>query len=75
MNRTRREVAHHWLGALQGLDFTEVGAGGASDYAYAGFLQRSEPLPEMTTEQMKEKIKDPLTRWQYWTKLVGFYGN
>jgi|GEM_PF-1577173 len=72
VNRTRRELTHHRLGAkwsirpetLEKLSF---------DRELELFFYRSSALPNVSTEEMRRMISSPLKRWQLWTDLVGFY--
>jgi hypothetical protein len=71
-NTSRRDITHHYLG-------TEFGAWPSEssfisfDQELGQFMSASRPLPTMSDDEMRERIKDPLTRWRYWTRLTGFY--
>ncbi len=71
VSRVRREIVHHLSGARFGL------APGPQaqpfDQLFAKSLACSQPLPKMSESEMKQKIKNDVTRWQYWTSLTGFY--
>lgn len=72
VNRSRREVTHHLLGAEFGVralrpqvqDFDE---------AFQKIIEGSKPLPDLSDDEMRQKISDPVTKWRYWSGLVGFY--
>jgi hypothetical protein len=72
VNRARREITHHFLGAEFGTR-PDPSTYMAFDQNISEFLQASRPLPDISDEEMTQKIKDPMTRWQYWTRLTGFY--
>ena len=72
VNRTRREVTHHALGAAFGL------APGQSseqnfDESLAKVMNSAIPLLTMSADEMRAKIRDLPTKWRYWSELTGFY--
>lgn len=81
VNRARREVTHHYLGA-------ELGAASAEaswernpidaaqldfDATLLAMMEHSEPLPELTDADMLKQLEDAPTKWRYWTDLTGWY--
>jgi hypothetical protein len=74
VNRVRRELTHHFLGAQLGLHAANPPPA-AFDATLGRFLDASSPLPVMSAEEMTAKIQDDLTRWKYWTSLTGYYLN
>ena len=72
VNRTRREVAHHHLGTEFGLSSGSQ-SGQDFDAIIGTLINNSEPLPDIADDVMSDRIKDSMTRWQYWTRLVGYY--
>jgi hypothetical protein len=72
VNRTRREVVHHALGADLGLAPREPPTQ-SFDATYRAVLDASKPLPALSEAEMRERIKDDATKWKYWTDLVGYY--
>lgn len=72
VNRERREITHHYMGAQLGLH-AEAPPVLDFDGEFGHFLGASRPLPAMTEAEMKTKIADPLTRWQLWSRLTGYY--
>ncbi len=72
VNRVRREISHHVLGSEVGISFREP-ATPAFDGVLDRLMQESEPLPDYSEAEMREKIEDKPTRWRLWTGVTGFY--
>jgi hypothetical protein len=72
VNRMRREIAHHYLGAMFGSSL-EPSNQPSFDETLARIMNKSKPLPDISDAQMAEDIKDPLRRWKYWSDLIGYY--
>jgi hypothetical protein len=72
VNRARREIAHHAAGADFGIAFRQKSQIDF-DLELSGFLDRSKDLPQISEEQMRQRIESPLDRWRLWTDLMGFY--
>lgn len=72
VNRVRREVAHHVLGSMVGIDY-RTPPSSDFDRALGRLMQASQPLPAYSDDEMRSRIADMPTRWRLWTDLTGFY--
>jgi hypothetical protein len=73
VNRARRELTHHYLGAEFGLAAGSAAPTQDFDATFLEIMEASEPLPVLSDEEMATRIADNQTKWSYWTKLTGYY--
>jgi hypothetical protein len=71
-NRARREVSHHALGALTGIDYQNPEAADF-DSTLTRLIKESRAVPDMSEEELRRALESQPRRWQLWSDLVGFY--
>jgi hypothetical protein len=72
VNRARREVAHHFLGAQLGAT-PDAPPTQSFDATILALLDESQPLPDVSDAEMHRRLQDSATKWRLWTDLVGYY--